>query len=357
MPITFSHRIVAVAAGAAIAIGVQFLALQPGAGAGRHSTAAILRDDTSSAAQSATVRYWTPARMAAALQDAQQPKKIKRALLRHLVKQPAAPATGGSTADLASSTKPHQPSAAPDTGGQGVRWTRGGTVAGAVGKVFFTLDGEDYVCSGTLVGGRESDTVLTAAHCATSGSTAGGDVDWATNWLFVPGYHDGQMPYGEYAARKFFVTKGWTGPSGGSEQYDVAFVRIATGTLSGKTARPPSLPISFADGQDTAPASSAYVFGYPSLAPFVGLYPDYCAGPVGATSGSVRIDCAMTAGDSGGPWVAGLNPATGNGTVIGVSTYKLSSNLSMLYGAVLGPAARALYAQAAGLSTPSVPLG
>ncbi len=52
-----------------------------------------------------------------------------------------------------------------DTAGAGLRWTHGGAVAAAVGKVFFTLGGEDYVCSGTLVGGKHPDVVLTAAHC------------------------------------------------------------------------------------------------------------------------------------------------------------------------------------------------
>jgi hypothetical protein len=51
----------------------------------------------------------------------------------------------------------------------------------------------------------------------------------------------------------------------------------------------------------------------------------------------------MTAGDSGGPWLAGFSPRSGAGPVVAVSTYKLSSNLEVLYGAVLGPQARALY--------------
>ena len=38
---------------------------------------------------------------------------------------------------------------------------------------------------------------------------------------------------GEYTARGFFVAPQWTGPSGDSERYDVAFVRIAAATLSG----------------------------------------------------------------------------------------------------------------------------
>jgi hypothetical protein len=129
----------------------------------------------------------------------------------------------------------------------------------------------------------------------------------------------------------------------------VAFVQIAAGPLnggSGPASPPPSLPVEFADSQDAVPVSRAYVFGYPALAPYAGLYPNYCAGPVAGSGGSVRMACGMTAGDSGGPWLAGFSPLSGHGAVVAVSTYKLSNDMSVLYGAVLGPQARALYAQA-----------
>jgi hypothetical protein len=62
--------------------------------------------------------------------------------------------------------------------------------------------------------------------------------------------------------------------------------------------------------------------------------------------GSARIACAMTAGDSGGPWLTGFSPRTGAGTITAVTAYKLSGDLQTLYGTVLGPTARALYLRA-----------
>jgi hypothetical protein len=56
--------------------------------------------------------------------------------------------------------------------------------------------------------------------------------------------------------------------------------------------------------------------------------------------------CGMTAGDSGGPWLSGLTPRSGSGPVVAVSTYKLAGDSRVLYGAVLGPLARVLYARA-----------
>ncbi|HXT94053.1 MAG TPA: serine protease [Trebonia sp.] len=377
MRVTLGNRIVAIAAGAVIAAGAaQALATHAGAGSSPAGDA-VRQAATSAAAQAATIRYWTTSRMAAALRASAGPPTAKpstrypgstaanalrpaqlvqpakpaqpaerhapRSLVKHLVKK-AAPSPAARRAPA-----PQGPWLTGNTTGSGLRWTHGGTVADAVGKVFFTLNDVDYVCSGALVGGARPDVVLTAAHCVTGGRGPNGTTAWATNWMFIPGYSDGQAPYGEYTARRFFATSDWSGPTGGHEQYDVAFVQIATSTLHGglgAASPPPGLPVRFAASQDAVPASQAYVFGYPSLPPYTGLYPDYCAGPVTASRGSLRTSCAMTAGDSGGPWLAGFSPQPGSGTIVAVSTYKVSSNLSVLYGAVLGPQARTLYAQA-----------
>ena len=240
--------------------------------------------------------------------------------------------------------------AAGDTAGRGLRLVHRGPVAAAVGKVFFTLGGADFVCSGALVRSKHAYVVLTAAHCVRNGRG-----QWATNWTFVPGYNDGADPYGQYTARRFFVSPRWTGPGTGSERYDVAFVRVTPMTMPGTRSRgsaaPAGLPIRFARTQTVAPSSPAYVFGYPALPPYTGLYANYCAGRAAASAsrpGSVRLACAMTAGDSGGPWLSGFSPQAGTGTVTAVTAFKLSGNLRTLYATVLGPSARALYLSASG---------
>jgi len=350
MGITISNRVVAAVAMTVIAVGVQPGAARAGAAragggaGGRAAGGTVVQDAAGAAAGAAAVRYWTPARMAAVLRTvdgqpaAEPPVRRARQLIRRSPPAPApSPWLGGG-----------------DTAGDGLPWTRGGAVAAAVGKVFFTLGGEDYVCSGTLVGGKRPDVVLTAAHCVSGGPGPGGATQWATNWMFVPGFADGLLPYGEYTARRFFVSKDWTGPQGGREQYDAAFVQVAAATLhgvsgpwvSGAVQPPPGLPVTFAARQDAAPLSRTYVFGYPAELPYSGLDQNYCAGPVGAAGGSVRTPCGMTAGDSGGPWLAGFVPRTGTGQVVAVSTYKVSGSPRVLYGAVLGPQARALYERA-----------
>lgn len=357
---------VAIAAGAAITAGALAAApltatASPAGPAGGASGYRVVQGAAGPAEQAAAVRYWTPAKMTAALraagggpqsaQSAQSagatgkkkaakhaatgahPPRVPAVPVRHLVKKapPAGPWVTGNTA------------------GQGLRWTHGGAVSAAVGKVFFSSGGADYVCSGTLVGSGRAEAVLTAAHCVSGGTGPGGQPRWVSNWIFVPGYRNGLMPYGRYTARRFYAARGWTGPQGGTEQYDVAFVRVAAGTLYGKPGAvvpPRGLPPRFARRQDAGAPKRAYVFGYPSEPPFTGLYANYCAGPVTPAGGSVTTTCGMTAGDSGGPWLASFSPGSGNGPVVAVSTYKVSSDLKVLYGAVLGPQALAIYQRA-----------
>jgi V8-like Glu-specific endopeptidase len=303
MKVTRSSRLVALLVGAAVAVGAQ--ALLPQA-----ATAGLASRATAAAAR----RPQAHARLAS-------------------LSRPTAGARVGRLTG--------------DTAGHGLRLVHGGAVAAAVGKIFFTLGGTDYVCSGALVRSQRGYVVLTAAHCVTNGHG-----QWAVGWTFVPDYSGGAEPYGQFTARRFFVSPRWTGPTG-SERYDVAFVQVTPATPDGSGSRaakaPGGLPIGFAASQTAAQSARAYVFGYPALAPYTGLYSDYCAGPSASSAdrpGSVRISCAMTAGDSGGPWLTGFSPQTGAGTITAVTAYKLSGDLQTLYGTVLGPSARALYLKA-----------
>ena len=65
------------------------------------------------------------------------------------------------------------------------------------GKVFLTLDGADYVCSATAVSSPSHTLAWTAGHCVHGADFGAG---FATNWMFVPGYVDGQRPFGSWVA-------------------------------------------------------------------------------------------------------------------------------------------------------------
>lgn len=231
--------------------------------------------------------------------------------------------------------------AKPATGSaSGTAWKRGGVVSRATGRVFFTLDGTEYACSAVVVGGVRADVVMTAAHCISDGS--GG---WARNWTFIPGYSAGKAPHGRYLAKTFFVAKQWA--DGAAENDDVAFVvvRPAPGNKTKNVANATgSEPIVF--GYRSARAS---VFGYPAKPPFNGSKLDYCSGkvladPYGAADAGLR--CAMTEGDSGGPWLSNFNPATGKGVITGVTSFKYAGAKRVMYSADLGGGAQALYTRA-----------
>lgn len=64
-----------------------------------------------------------------------------------------------------------------------------------LGKVFFTVGGTDYVCSGTATTSANRDVVTTAGHCLNEGPGS-----YATNFAFVPAYDNGARPHGTWVA-------------------------------------------------------------------------------------------------------------------------------------------------------------
>ena len=84
------------------------------------------------------------------------------------------------------------------------------------GKVFFTLGGQDWVCSGTSTDSANGDVVTTAGHCLNEGPGR-----YATNWVFVPAYEDGDAPYGTWVATDLYAPSAWA--NGGDFDYDMAF--------------------------------------------------------------------------------------------------------------------------------------
>jgi hypothetical protein len=221
------------------------------------------------------------------------------------------------------------------------RWAGGGAVARTTGRVFFTLDGTDYSCSGSTVDSANADVVMTAAHCVSDG-----DGGWATNWIFVPGYRDGQAPYGRYPARTYFTASQWR--TGADEDDDVAFVAVNPARVHGVERRVVDAVggqrISFGDR-----AATEVLFGYPAEPPYDGRRLDYCDGPLSPDpfgSADEGMPCTMTEGGSGGPWFSGFDPVTGLGTITGVTAFRYAGDALTLYSTDLGSVARSLYEQA-----------
>ncbi|MEO5877108.1 MAG: trypsin-like peptidase domain-containing protein [Streptosporangiaceae bacterium] len=251
----------------------------------------------------------------------------QRQVLHYWTLDRMARATGVETAGTPSATN------------RGGLWPQRGTVRSTIGKVFFTLNGRDFLCSAATVVSTNRDLVVTAGHCAKNGG--GG---WADNWIFVPGYRDGVGPAGGFTARRMFVPDQWS--STGDDDYDVAMVALATSDGKHVTDAVGAHQISFEQPR----GRQAYSFGYPASGRYNGERLAYCSGrphgdPHGVTSAQ-GLRCDMTQGSSGGPWLSRFDPGTGSGVITSVSSFKYADDGTTMYGPSFGPSVRRLYDQA-----------
>ena len=202
------------------------------------------------------------------------------------------------------------------------------------GKVFFTDDGLNYVCSGTAVLSGNDSVVWTAGHCVHDGAS-----NFHTNWTFVPAYADGSRPYGTWTARALLTTNGWA--SSGDFSYDNGAAVVSpngsnlTDVVGGRN-------IAFNSARNQQYAAH----GYPAGAPFNGQRLWVCNSPLiyddtSASPPTMGIDCDMTGGSSGGGWIAG-------GSVTSVNSYGYTTLPNVMFGPYQGSVAQSLYTQAAG---------
>ena len=237
---------------------------------------------------------------------------------------------------------------------------RGGTIAKPVrksrrkpnrshGKVFFTLGGTDYVCSGTALKAPAENVVWTAGHCV-YGSTGLLQEGFASNFEFVPAYRKGKTPFGEWprANGGLQATPEWKQSSEGclpaSNCGDVAhdFGAANVVKVGGRTLQD---TVGGRGIQFNGPRDRTYkAIGYPQAAPFDGEKMFACRSAYkGKDSGQgnpppMRISCDMTGGSSGGGWIAG-------GKVASVVSYGYAGEPNHLYGPYQGPSALGLFNQ------------
>ena len=222
----------------------------------------------------------------------------------------------------------------------------------AHGKVFFTIpggdDAGDFVCSGTIVRSGSHTTVLTAGHCVDDSQFGGG---FATNWTFVPGYHNGQAPFGTWPASRLATTAAWSGGADVREDLGIGVVQ-RDGEGRGIQDVLGARPIQF----EAARAQQFTAFGYPAEATlfepsFDGQRLYRCDpgvvgtdNPGGDGPPTLQIDCDMSAGASGGGWV------NATGAVNGITSYGYAGDFTHLYGPYFGSEARAFFDRASGPS-------
>jgi hypothetical protein len=272
------------------------------------------RADNSAAAIAA---YWTKERMSAAV-----PRDVVR---------------GG---------EPRVAAGKPGGGGGGSSWTslavtpvpyEGADLTN--GKVFLTLEGVNYVCSGTSVAASAGvNLVWTAGHCLNEGPG-----DYATNFMFAPGYADGATPWGKWSFTSLQTTSGWR--TQGNLDFDVGAARVAPGEgapPSGTLADiAPPRPMAF-NYPVTVNSTKFKSYGYPAAGRFTGQRLWLCDSTVSRRDGSgagdpMGIGCDMTPGSSGGGWV------NASGAVGSVNSYFYKQLKNVMHGPYQGTVAQALY--------------
>ncbi|MFJ6938814.1 trypsin-like serine peptidase [Streptomyces sp. NPDC101132] len=187
------------------------------------------------------------------------------------------------------------------------------------------LDGGHF-CTASVVRSADRNLIATAAHCL------GGDV---ADTVFVPGYREGEAPYGVWRLTAAYVADSWTEEE--DPDADVAFATVAP--LDGRQVEEVlgGFPVAPEQPGDVA----VTVIGYPRT----DAVPLRCTNTTTLFGDTQRrVECPdYSGGTSGSPWLTArgalagvLGGYEGGGTVPDVS-----------YSAVLGETARALYREAA----------
>jgi V8-like Glu-specific endopeptidase len=245
------------------------------------------------AAHERVLAYWTPARLRAAT-----PRDYTFDAVRGF-KPAAKPGGGGGGTTTGSS------------------WIGGGDMLRGSGKVWFTLGGDDYICSGSVVKETTSgqSIVLTAGHCVVES-----DGEFATNFVYIPAFdtrpsYDCESStatvYGCWVADALYADKAFATAGGFNDtalRHDWAFAVVSTGGHSGTAQLDATVgggyPIQY---NRNFAGTTLSAFGYPAAGKYKGKDLVYCRGPVSTdpyTDGTTwSMPCGMTGGSSGGPWV------------------------------------------------------
>lgn len=169
-----------------------------------------------------------------------------------------------------------------------------------IGKLFFKQRGIPYVGTAFSIG---NNAIFTAGHCIHPGD--GDPNGWSTDIVFVPGYNNGETPFGQWQASYATARPDWYQTGNLSEDFGGAVLLKEGGSrICDKVG---SLGFAWQKARE----QHWHAIGYPSQTPFGGAAMvttqaaygyDGLVGPVP----SVAIGCDMTPGCSGGPWILGF---------------------------------------------------
>jgi hypothetical protein len=202
------------------------------------------------------------------------------------------------------------------------------------GKVFFTMAGTDYVCSGSLIRDNSDtfDIVVTAGHCVWNNSKVPNQRGFATNWTFYPNFASTAKTTNGLSARVLVAHPNFTSQTSFNTTatlYDFAFAVVNLSNIA--DLEKPSVVKS---DDTTFPGTVGNAFGYPAVG--------YTGNDLWWSKGNVitdpnngnrtwRIPSDMTGGASGGPWYSNYSSSS-LGNNASVNSYKYASDSKGMYG-------------------------
>jgi V8-like Glu-specific endopeptidase len=196
----------------------------------------------------------------------------------------------------------------------GQPWSASGAIARSSGRIFSVMNGDDSACSGTVLTDRSADVslVITAAHCVYDLEA----FQFATDWLFVPGLAQGEIPdcgrrpLGCWTPKALLIERAFTSTGTFNQlavRHDIGIAVIGPGPANDQLDQ-------VAGGLALAPTSVSDgelidLVGYPGDRQYSGSALTFCSGPMsqeGLPGIAIwALDCDMTGGASGGAWVTG----------------------------------------------------
>ncbi|SDZ01018.1 V8-like Glu-specific endopeptidase [Amycolatopsis xylanica] len=223
-----------------------------------------------------------------------------------------------------------------------------GALPAGVGRLFFHAEpgGYDESCSATVVPSATKDVVLTAGHCLNGGFDRWDNVIKHVDMVFVPGYGAGRHKV--FAARAFAWSDTYKGPTSAADDDGV----IALDPLGGEHVADVAGVQQVSFERPPSPVATT-MLGYPVSQLARGEKLVSCERPATLNTDSVstvwETNCDLAGGSSGGPWLRDFDPATGKGTIYGVTsrgTMDENGVTTDLSAALFSDAVRDLYASA-----------
>jgi V8-like Glu-specific endopeptidase len=282
-------------------LAIALFAAVPAGASAAHRVGAALGGGEARTSRIATARYWTAARMRGARPlDALGPRVNAR---------PAPnPFASASFASVANTTVPP---------------------FSMVGRVFVKIGKFDGFCSGAALASESRRLVLTAGHCIYNLLPGHRFPTLARRFAFVPGYVDGQAPFGIFAGRKAFLPKPWL--QRGNENFDIGAVLTEPNEAGQAVADAVGggLPIAV----DKARDREYQLLGYPG---HLQQRMQECDGRFNGSDRntfslagppSLSVGCFMGEGASGGPWLV-----EGGTQIGGMTTYGYRRDFRQTFG-------------------------